>query len=102
MTDISAMGPKELIITGSTPPISINLHRLKGNNNCETGVDYKQCLKLGQSDPATLPVVLHRRQISIELYCNGKACCAFELYYSRACKATAVWSHELQLLSDAR
>ena len=47
----------KLIITGSTPPISVNLHRLKGNNNCETGVDYGQCLNFGQSDPATLPVV---------------------------------------------
>jgi len=70
----------KLIITGSTPPISVNLHRLKGNNNCETGVDYGQCLNFGQSDPATLPVVWHRRQISIELFCSGKACCAFELY----------------------
>jgi len=69
------------ILTGSTPPIvtnSINLHRQKGNINGETGVHYRQSLKLVQSDSTTLPVG-NKRQILTELYCSGKACSAFEL-----------------------
>ena len=82
----------KLIITGSTPPISVNLHRLKGNNNCETGLG----VAAWNLDRVTLLLFqLYDTEDRYRLSCTAVVRHAVPLNFtSRACKAIAVWSHE--------